>query len=59
MGNYAFEKMNQVLLCYYVEAEGLLLKGHELEEIKKVSPDELVPWRFGTGFAVRDWLAGR
>lgn len=58
VGNYAFGKMNQVLLCYCVEAEGLLLRGDELAEIKKVPPDELVPWRFGTGLVVRDWLAG-
>ncbi len=59
IGNYPFVQMNQVLLCYHVRAEGLVLRGDELAEIKKVPPAELVPWRTGTGFAVRDWMMRR
>jgi hypothetical protein len=30
--------------------------GEELAEVKEVSPRQLKPWRFGTGYAVSDWL---
>jgi len=27
--------------------------------MKRVPPEKLRPWSFGTGLAVRDWLAAR
>ena len=59
IGNYPFHQRNELLIAFHVEAEGLILRNEEIAEIKKVHPDELEPWRFGTGFAVRDWLANR
>ncbi len=59
VGNYSFFQMNQLILVFYVEAQGEMAVGEELEEVKRVPPDKLRPWPIGTGPAVRDWLASR
>jgi len=59
VGVYAFEAMHQVILAYHVPARGPIELGDELEEHKRVPIDRLKPWPFGTGHAVRDWLARR
>jgi len=59
IGIYSFFEMNQLILAYHVCAAGKIKVGEELAEVKQVSPEELKPWSFGTGFAVRDWLEAR
>ena len=59
VGYYAFEPMNQLILAFHVRVEGQIVLGDELDEIKAVPPERLKPWRFGTGFAVSDWLEHR
>ncbi len=59
VGNYAFARMNQVILAYHVLVEGEPVLGEELADLKIVPVAELKPWPFGTGDAVRDWLARR
>lgn len=56
VGVYDFQKRNQLIVAYHVEAEGEIELGAELADIKRVHPEKLVPWPFGTGLAVRDWL---
>ena len=56
VGYYDFFQMNQLLLVFHVRAEGKIVMGEELAEIKPVRPEKLRPWRFGTGYAVADWL---
>jgi NAD+ diphosphatase len=51
-----FEQMNQVIIAYHVKAEGSLLLGEELAEIKTVEKSRLRGWSFGTGLAVTDWV---
>ena len=56
IGYYPFFKMNQLILAFHVKVEGTITLSEELAEIKCVHPEKLRPWRFGTGYAVEDWL---
>jgi NADH pyrophosphatase NudC (nudix superfamily) len=59
VGYYSFLQRNQVILAFHVRAEGEIVLGEELAEVKLVDPEKLRPWPIGTGPAVRDWLARR
>jgi NADH pyrophosphatase NudC (nudix superfamily) len=59
IGLYPFARMNQVILAFHVKGEGTLVPGAELRAVKRIAPDRLRPWEFGTGLAVRDWLNRR
>ena len=59
VGYYSFTMRNQLLLVYHVEADGGITVGAELQEIRKVPPERVRPWPYGTGPAVRDWLVKR
>ena len=56
IGIYTFEQMNQVIIAYHVKAEGDIVLGEELLEIKMVEKSRLKGWSFGTGLAVTDWV---
>lgn len=57
IGVYAFEQMNQIIIAYHVVAGmGAMVLGDELAEVKVLPPEQVQPWSFGTGLAVRDWL---
>jgi NAD+ diphosphatase len=57
IGVYPFCERNQVIIAYYLTASGEITLGDELAEIRMIPPQKLRPWQFGTGLAVRDWLA--
>ncbi len=59
VGVYAFEQMNQVIIAYHVRAAGEVKLNHELDDYRLVPMDELQPWKFGTGLAIRDFLQQR
>jgi NADH pyrophosphatase NudC (nudix superfamily) len=59
IGLYPFAQMNQLIIAYHVVASGRIVLNEELAEIRLFAPDRLKPWGFGTGLAVRDWLAAR
>ena len=59
VGIYAFEQMNQVIIAYHATCKGKIELNEELDEYKKIDVDKLVPWSFGTGLAVKDWLDSR
>jgi NADH pyrophosphatase NudC (nudix superfamily) len=59
IGNYSFFQMNQLIVAYHIVAKGTICLGDELAEYKLIPPDKLRPWEFGTGQAVKDWLAKR
>lgn len=59
IGNYSYFELNQLLLVYHVIASGEIRLGSELEEYKRIPPEKLRPWPFGTGLAVQDWLEAR
>lgn len=57
IGVYPFERRNEVIIAYHVLAAGEIVLNEELAEFRLVPPEKLRPWDFGTGLAVRDWLA--
>jgi NADH pyrophosphatase NudC (nudix superfamily) len=56
IGNYIFERKNEVMLCYHVLARGTVALGEELAEYRRVKPEKLRPWKRATGLAVSDWM---
>ena len=59
VGNYIFERKNEVMLCYHVVARGIVTLGAELAEYKRCKPADLKPWKRATGLAVADWMRSR
>ena len=59
VGLYPFPQRNELIIAYHVRADGEIRLGDELEAYKKIHTEKLKPWPFGTGHAVRDWLASR
>jgi NAD+ diphosphatase len=56
VGNYIFERKNEIMLCYHVKARGTVALGAELAEYRRHKPEDLKPWRRATGLAVADWM---
>ncbi|MBL8510079.1 MAG: NUDIX domain-containing protein [Betaproteobacteria bacterium] len=59
IGNYIFERKNEVMLCYHVVTTGEIKLSPELVEYQRYQPHELRPWPRATGFAVADWMRSR
>lgn len=59
LGHYAFVEQNQLILAYAAECSGEIRLNEELDAYRLIAPEKLKPWEFGTGPAVRDWLARR
>src|SRR5258706_15173133 len=59
VGNYIFERKNEVMLCYHAVARGTVTLGNELAEYRRYKPENLRPWRRATGLAVADWMRSR
>jgi NAD+ diphosphatase len=59
IGNYIFERKNEVMLCYHAKVTGEIKLSPELVEYKRYQPRELRPWPRATGFAVADWMKSR
>ena len=59
VGNYIFERKNEVMLCYHAVTRGTVALGEELAEYRRYKPEELKPWRRATGLAVADWMRAR
>ena len=59
IGNYIFERKNEIMLCYHAVTTGTLTLGPEIVEVKYHEPHELKPWPRATGFAVADWMRSR
>ncbi|MDN5850329.1 MAG: NUDIX domain-containing protein [Nitrococcus sp.] len=57
VGTYPNPGNNQILLVYHVLIEGEPKLSSELSEIRRLPPVEIQPWPYGTGVALRDWLA--
>ena len=59
IGNYIFERKNEVMLCYHVVATGEIRLSSELVDYRRYKPHELKPWPRATGLAVADWMRAR
>jgi NADH pyrophosphatase NudC (nudix superfamily) len=59
IGVYDFQRMNQLIVAYHVQARGEVRLSPELAEYRLFAPHEVRCWRAGTGFALADWLRAR
>jgi len=59
IGNYIFERKNEIMLCYHAVTRGAIVLGEELAEYRRYAPAQLRPWRRATGLAVADWMRAR
>jgi NAD+ diphosphatase len=59
IGVYAFPERNELILAYHLLAKGTVALGEEIAGMRRVAPEKLRAWPFGTGLAVADWLAAR
>lgn len=59
IGLYPFARANELIIAFHVPAEGTVVLNEELADIRRVPPERLQPWDFGTGLAVADWLRTR
>jgi NADH pyrophosphatase NudC (nudix superfamily) len=59
IGVYDFQRMNQLIVAYHVQAHGEVRLSPELAEHRLFEPAEVRCWRAGTGQALADWLRSR
>ncbi|MBE0612594.1 MAG: NUDIX domain-containing protein [Burkholderiales bacterium] len=59
VGVYPFERKNELIIAYHVEAAGAIRLNEELVDYRTIVPERLRPWKFGTGLALADWLRAR
>ncbi|WP_374674204.1 NUDIX domain-containing protein [Ideonella sp.] len=59
IGVYDFQRMNQVIIAYHVQARGDIRLSPELAEYRLFAPGDVLCWPAGTGHALADWLRGR
>ena len=59
IGLYPFARRNELLIAFHVPAEGAVVLNEELAAYKRIAPEKLRPWDFGTGLALADWLRNR
>ena len=59
VGLYPFERRNELIIAYHVPAQGEVRLNEELADYRRIAPEKLKPWNFGTGLALRDWLEAR
>ena len=59
VGLYPFARRNELLIAFHVPAEGAVVLNEELAAYKRIAPEKLRPWDFGTGLALADWLRNR
>lgn len=56
IGVYDFQRMNQVIIAYHVQASGEISLSPELVEYRLYAPGAVKCWPAGTGYALADWL---
>ena len=59
IGVYDFQRMNQVIIAYHVQAHGEVRLSPELADYRLYDYDKVKCWPAGTGYALADWLRGR
>ena len=53
------QRRNELIIAYHVPASGEVRLNEELADYRRIAPEKLRPWDFGTGLALRDWLKTR
>lgn len=57
IGFYPLRETNQLVVAYALTASGDITLTDEIDDFRIVPREKLRSWSFGTGPAVRDWLA--
>ena len=56
VGVYPFFMRNELIIAYHVKATGEITLEDEIAETKLIPKNEVIPWPYATGDAMRDWL---
>ncbi len=58
IGLYPFERMNQLIIAYHLEAHSgdVVIDPVEIEDHRWIPVDRVQPWDSSTGLALADWL---
>lgn len=59
IGVYDFQRMNQVIIAYHVQAQGEVKLSPELADYRLYEYGQVKCWPAGTGYALADWLRSR
>jgi NADH pyrophosphatase NudC (nudix superfamily) len=59
IGVYDFQRLNQVIIAFHVQAHGQVQLSPELVEYRLFAPGEVICWPGGTGLALAQWLRER
>ncbi len=61
IGVYSFRRMNQVIMAYHIvpDAGDIIIDPTEIADYRTIPISQVRPWRAGTGYALRDFLATR
>ena len=59
IGVYEFMRKNELIIAYHVRASGTIALNEELADYRLIPPEQLRPWRRGTGLAMADWMRRR
>ncbi len=56
VGNFIFERLNQLMVVFHIRAKGDIQLNDELDEVKVVQKDQLKGWKRRHEFEVTEWL---
>jgi NAD+ diphosphatase len=59
IGVWDFQRMNQLIVAYHVQATGEIELSPELAEYKLFAPEDVRCWPAGTGYAMAEFLRSR
>ena len=61
IGVYSFRRMNQIIIAYHVLVSDaqIVIDESEIAAYKEIPIAKIRPWKAGTGYALRDFLATR
>ena len=57
IGVYDFQRMNQVVIAFHVQARGAITLSPELAEYKLFAPSQVLCWPSATGLALAKWVS--
>ncbi|MDX2304917.1 MAG: NUDIX domain-containing protein [Microscillaceae bacterium] len=56
VGVYPFFLRNEIIIAYHVKASGAIVLDEDIVDTKLIPKNEIIPWPYATGDALRDWL---
>jgi len=59
LGVWDFQRLNQIIIAYHVQARGEIRLSPELAEVQLFAPEDVKVWPQGTGQALATWLRSK